>query len=78
VIGNLRDAFRVLEPGGVFKFQLQGSQNPYYVAAEKDTWQGVTFSEDEMRTLAREIGFEMLKSEGAGTQYYWHWWRKPA
>jgi ubiquinone/menaquinone biosynthesis C-methylase UbiE len=78
VIGNLRDAHRVLTPGGVFKFQVQGSQNPHYVAAPKDTWHGVTFSEGEMEALAAEIGFEPMASDGSGTQYFWHWWRKRA
>jgi hypothetical protein len=78
VIGTLRDAHRVLAPGGVCKFQVQGSQNPHYLAAEKDTWLGVTFSEAEMAALAAEIGFVPLKSDGADSQYFWHWWRKPA
>jgi ubiquinone/menaquinone biosynthesis C-methylase UbiE len=77
VIGTVRDAYRVLAPGGLFKFQVQGSQNPHYVAAPKDTWHGVTFSEAEMAALAAELGFQPLKSEGADSQYYWHWWRKP-
>jgi ubiquinone/menaquinone biosynthesis C-methylase UbiE len=77
VIGTLRDAFRVLAPGGIAKFQVQGSQNPHYIAAVKDTWQGETFSAAEMAAVAAELGFEPLGSEGADSQYFWHWWRKP-
>jgi ubiquinone/menaquinone biosynthesis C-methylase UbiE len=77
VIGTLRDAYRVLAPGGLCKFQVQGSQNEHYLAAKKDTWLGVTFSEAEMAAVAAELGFQPLRSEGADSQYYWHWWRKP-
>jgi ubiquinone/menaquinone biosynthesis C-methylase UbiE len=76
VVSNLREAHRVLRPGSMFKFQVQGSQHPAYLAAPKDTWLGVSFSEQELRELANEIGFDVLRGEGAGTQYFWQWWRK--
>jgi SAM-dependent methyltransferase len=76
VVSNLREAHRVLKPGSTFKFQVQGSRDPNYLAAPKDTWLGVSFSEEELRELADEIGFDVLRGEGAGTQYFWQWWRK--
>jgi SAM-dependent methyltransferase len=76
VVSNLREAHRVLKPGSMFKFQVQGSRDPNYLAAPKDTWLGVSFSEEELRELADEIGFDVLRGEGAGTQYFWQWWRK--
>jgi hypothetical protein len=30
-----------------------------------------------MAAVAAELGFEPLGSEGADSQYFWHWWRKP-
>ncbi|HEV2773121.1 MAG TPA: class I SAM-dependent methyltransferase [Thermoleophilaceae bacterium] len=75
VEGYLREVHRVLKPGRLFKFQVQGTSGEKFAALEKDTWLGVGFSAAEMDALAAEIGFEVLKSEGEGTQYFWHWWR---
>lgn len=76
VIGSYcREAFRVLKPGGLFKFQVQGDptarQNP------PDTWTGHSVSKSDALMLARGSGFVMEHSEGQGTQYYWLWFRKP-
>ncbi len=73
--GYLREVHRVLKPGRVFKFQVQGTSGEKFAALEKNTWLGVGFSAAEMDALAAEIGFEILRSEGEGTQYFWHWWR---
>lgn len=73
--GYLREVNRVLKPGCLFKFQVQGTSGEKFAALEKDTWLGVGFSAEEMDALAAEIGFEVIKSEGEGTQYFWHWWR---
>jgi ubiquinone/menaquinone biosynthesis C-methylase UbiE len=74
VVAYLREAYRTLRPGSVFKFQVMG----VVVEGERDTWVGVGFTEDELRVLAGEIGFDVVRSEGAGTQYFWNWWRRPA
>ena len=74
VVGYLRETHRTLRPGGVFKFQVQGVVLP----GERDTWVGVGFTADQMRDHARAIGFDVLRTEGAGTQYFWHVWRKQA
>lgn len=73
--GYLREVHRVLKPGRLFKFQVQGGSDEKFAALKKNTWLGVGFSAAEMDALAAEIGFEVLRSEGAGTQYFWHWWR---
>jgi ubiquinone/menaquinone biosynthesis C-methylase UbiE len=73
VLGYLREAYRTLRPGGVFKFQVMG----VVVEGERDTWVGVGFEEDELRRHADELGFEVLRTEGAGTQYFWNWWKSP-
>ena len=40
----VREAGRVLKPGGAFKFQVNGDQSAAYRAHVRDTWQGETFS----------------------------------
>jgi len=76
VIENyLREVWRVLRPGGLFKFQAQGAEleNAVY-----DTWLGVSFTEQEMREMAARCRFEMRYAHDAGTQYFWLWFFKPA
>ena len=71
-----REVFRVLKPGGLFKFQVQG-----YLGIPKtnlDTWVGYPISPREAVTLSEQSGFDIERQEGAGTQYYWLWFRKVA
>jgi ubiquinone/menaquinone biosynthesis C-methylase UbiE len=77
IVSTLCDVHRTLRPGGLFKFQVQGSRDPGFLAAERTTWFGVSFAEDELEALARELGFEPIATIGAGTQYFWSWWRRP-
>jgi ubiquinone/menaquinone biosynthesis C-methylase UbiE len=65
----VREVHRLLRPGALFKFQVQG-----YIATDSkpdDTWHGVSFSEDQARQMAERCGFEMRYSFGAGVQYFW-------
>ena len=73
VISNIREVRRVLRPGSIFKFQVQGAalDRP---EDEADTWVGVSFGAEELRRIADEIGFTVEASEGEGTQYFWQWW----
>ena len=71
VIGYLREAHRTLRRAAIFKFQVQG-----VLLEEVDTWVGAGFSEEEMRTLADEIGFDVVRMSGQGTQYFWNVWRR--
>ena len=64
----IKETRRVLCPGSLFKFQLQG--HPIN-EEEADTWVGVGFSEEQMRDIAARHGFHIKDSSGAGTQYYW-------
>jgi hypothetical protein len=59
----------VLRKGRLFKFQVQGVP-----PAVPGTWDGVAFSEEELVELAQEIGFDVLRMEGQGTEYFWNWW----
>ncbi len=66
----VREAARVLKPGGIFKFQVNGDRSPAYLAHAPDTWLGVSFSEIEVRELLDRAGFSLLAAEGAGAQYF--------
>ncbi|MGH9846291.1 MAG: class I SAM-dependent methyltransferase [Blastocatellia bacterium] len=76
IASNIREAWRVLAPGGVFKFQTSDVTSPDYARIEKDTWSGVTFPEAEIRRFARETGAQLIGLFGAGTQYCWTMLRK--
>jgi len=70
----VREVHRLLRPGGLFKFQVQGA--PHVEADEGHSWVGVAFSEKEARGLAERCGFELRYQYGAGDQYYWLWFFK--
>ena len=70
----VREVSRLLRPGALFKFQLQG-----YVGGNldpDDTWEGVGFSEAQAKEMAGRCGFELRYSHGAGDQYFWLWFFK--
>ena len=70
----IREAYRVLRPGSAFKCQFQGHPIPEHIA---DTWCGVSFNAMEITSIARDCGFEVKSSAGAGTQYFWVTFFKP-
>lgn len=71
----VRDVYRCLKPGAVFKFQVQGDTS--IRSAVDDTWVGAPLSLAGASALAERCGFELLDAIGAGTQYFWLWFRKP-
>jgi ubiquinone/menaquinone biosynthesis C-methylase UbiE len=75
VIRNyVREVHRLLRPGVLFKFQVQGWSD---MATEADdTWLGVPFSDDDAVAMAEECGFEPRYRHGAGSQYFWLWYFK--
>ncbi len=77
VRSNIRDACRVLKPGGVFKFQVCGINHPDYDRMTKDTWTGTPFPESQIRLAARSNGMRCLSIHGLGTQYCWAVFQKP-
>lgn len=71
----VRAVRRLLRPGGLFKFQVQGDSN--IEAVPGDTWLGVPFSDCDAVDMAGRCGFEPRYRHGAGTQYFWLWFFKP-
>jgi SAM-dependent methyltransferase len=70
----LHEVNRLLRPGALFKFQVQG-----YTESDPDlddSWIGETFSEEQAHRLAARTGFDLRYQFGAGTQYYWLWFFK--
>jgi SAM-dependent methyltransferase len=73
VFNYLREAYRVLKPGGILRCQLNGL--PQHVK-HYDTWSGVRISPEEIRDFAREQHFQLLALEQVWTQYMWITCRK--
>jgi SAM-dependent methyltransferase len=67
----VREVARLLRPGALFKFQVQGDAT--IESEPDDTWLGVPFSGEQARTLAENCGFEPRYMHGAGQQYFWLW-----
>ena len=65
-----------LRSGAMFKFQVQGCAASGRLGHRSDTWLGVGVSEPEAAAMAARNGFQLVRSEGAGTQYYWLWYLK--
>jgi ubiquinone/menaquinone biosynthesis C-methylase UbiE len=75
VIENyVREVSRLLRPGALFKFQVQGDVT--IESTPDDTWLGVPFSREQANEMAERCGFEMRYNHGAGQQYYWLWFFK--
>jgi SAM-dependent methyltransferase len=66
----IREVHRVLQPGALFKFQVEGGPA---ASGPAGTWRGVSFTEQELREIAARTRFELRYLEGAGTQYLWLW-----
>lgn len=67
----VREVHRLLRPGGLFKFQVQGAT--LSGTDPGDTWVGAAFSEEEARAMATRSGFDLRYVSGAGDQYFWLW-----
>jgi ubiquinone/menaquinone biosynthesis C-methylase UbiE len=74
IYSYVREVHRLLRPGALFKFQVQGDAsidtNP------DDTWLGVPFSKADAIRMAEACGFEPRYMHGAGEQYFWLWFFK--
>lgn len=72
--GYIRQVAERLEPGALFKFQVQG--DPAVAGLEFDTWQGARFSAVDAVRAARENELRIEASDGLGEQYFWLSMRK--
>jgi cyclopropane fatty-acyl-phospholipid synthase-like methyltransferase len=69
----VREVHRLLKPGRLFKFQVQGHQGTL-ASAEPDSWLGVPFTDEQAIAMAERCGFEPRYRHGAGEQYFWLWY----
>jgi ubiquinone/menaquinone biosynthesis C-methylase UbiE len=74
---TLIDAWRVLKPGGLLRFQTNGVTDQTFLEAEKNTWVGETFPESDVRALARQLGARVVSIYAADTLYCFSTLRKP-
>src|SRR5208283_4983187 len=74
VLSYMREARRVLRPGGIFRAQFNGLPHDEM----PNTWSGVTFSVEDLRAFTREHDFRLLALEGVDTQYLWTTWQRKA
>lgn len=68
----VREVHRLLRPGALFKFQVQG--DPTLQTEADDTWLGVPFSDQDAVDMAERCGFEPRYRHGQGDQYFWLWY----
>lgn len=69
VFQYLREARRVLKPGGLLKCQLNGLPDDPSRAA--DTWSGSRFTPAQLGAFCREHDFQLLLLDGASTPNLW-------
>jgi SAM-dependent methyltransferase len=74
VFSYLREACRVIRPGGIIRVQINGLDP---TAKEYDTWSGVRVTTHEVRRFALDQRMQLLALEGARTQYMWVTLRRP-
>jgi SAM-dependent methyltransferase len=74
IYSYVREVHRLLRPGALFKFQVQGDAT--VTTSADDTWLGVPFSDQDAVHMAEACGFEPRHRHGAGDQYFWLWFFK--
>ena len=68
------DVNRLLKPGALFKFDLQGCLAMNYNPEE--TWLGAPFSERQAVEMAVRCGFDPRYRHGVGQERFWWWFFK--
>ena len=72
----VREASRVLAPGGLLRFQADGRWRERSARAA-DTYDGVVFSPAEIRAMVEEVGLTVVEEWGQDTHYQWVTAEKP-
>ncbi len=67
----VEEAARVLKPGGVFRFQVDGRWWWKHSKDGPDTYQGVKFSPKDVRALLASTPFLVVDEWGAEGHYHW-------
>ncbi len=70
----VREVHRLLCPGALFKFWVQGNADAG--STPEETWLGIPFSDAEATAMAYRCGFEPRYRHGAGQQYFILWFFK--
>jgi SAM-dependent methyltransferase len=70
----VREVHRLLRPGALFKFWVQGDLRTE--SSPDETWLGVPFSDTDAVGMANRCGFEPRYRHGAGSQYFILWFFK--
>lgn len=76
IAAYVREAGRVLAPGGLLRFQVDGRWRERSARAA-DTYDGVVFSPAEARALVEEAGLAVVEEWGQDTHYQWVTAEKP-
>lgn len=76
IYNYVREVHRLLKPGGLFKFQVQGGGESADPIPEPDTWEGVRFTDADAVAMAEACGFEPRYRIGSDSQYFWLWFFK--
>jgi SAM-dependent methyltransferase len=69
VLAYFSEVARVLTPGGLFRFQIDGRDPDD--ARPLDTWSGVQFTPVELREALQSVDLTLLEVRAPGTQYMW-------
>jgi SAM-dependent methyltransferase len=72
----IREVYRLLRPGGLFKFQVNSRTTAKPRGDSTETWVGATVSRELATGMAERSGFEFRHDYGRGTQSYWLWFFK--
>jgi SAM-dependent methyltransferase/drug/metabolite transporter (DMT)-like permease len=67
----VEEAARVLKPGGVFRFQVDGRWWWKHAEGGPDTYNGVKFSPEDVSALLEGTPFAVVDSWGAEGHYHW-------
>ncbi len=72
----VHEVHRLLRPGALFKFQVQGC--PAVETSPEDTWVGAPVTDQQAVEMALRCGFDPRYRHGSGDQYFWLWYFKNA